>query len=238
MLHDIELGRTNWPTAILYGVVNVLAKNEGASTVDRFRPVVIFSVIYRTWARVRSKQLLRWLTPKMDVEAFGFMPGCEPSQLWLALQAEIERTLQVHGDLRGLSTDLTRAFNFIPRQHSFSLAEHLGVPERITVPWRLFLDHCTRAFDVRGHLSSCTTSSCGLPEGDAMSVFGMVQLSFAWHLYMRAYSPSIRALSFVDNLSLLASVPGLLATGLACVIEFFRLWNMAIDVSKSYTAGL
>ena len=165
MLHDIELGRTNWPTAILYGVVNVLAKNEGASTVDRFRPVVIFSVIYRTWARVRSKQLLRWLTPKMDVEAFGFMPGCEPSQLWLALQAEIERTLQVHGDLRGLSTDLTRAFNFIPRQHSFSLAEHLGVPARITVPWRLFLDHCTRAFDVRGHLSSCTTSSCGLPEG-------------------------------------------------------------------------
>ena len=238
MLHDIELGRTSWPTAILYGVVNVLAKNEGASTVDRFRPVVIFSVIYRTWARVRSKQLLRWLTPKMDVEAFGFMPGCEPSQLWLVLQAEIERTLQAHGDLCGLSTDLTRAFNFIPRQHSFSLAEHLGVPERITVPWRLFLDHCTRAFDVRGHLSSCTTSSCGLPEGDAMSVFGMVQLSFAWHLYMRAYSPSIRALSFVDNLSLLASVPGLLATGLACVIEFFRLWNMAIDVSKSYCWAL
>lgn len=71
-----------------------------------------------------------------------------------------------------------------------------------------------------------------------MSVFGMVQLSFAWHLYMRAYSPSIRALSFVDNLSLLASVPGLLATGLACVIEFFRLWNMAIDVSKSYCWAL
>lgn len=50
MLHAIELGHTTWPKAILYGVVNVLAKNDGAAPVDRFRPVVIFSVIYRTWA--------------------------------------------------------------------------------------------------------------------------------------------------------------------------------------------
>jgi hypothetical protein len=55
---------------------------------------------------------------------------------------------------------------------------------------------------------------------------------------MGAYSPSVRALSFVDYLSLLTTVPGLLATGLACVIEFFRLWNMAIDVSKSYCWAL
>ncbi|CAL1135067.1 unnamed protein product, partial [Cladocopium goreaui] len=40
LLHAIELGQSDWPTAILYGVVNVLAKDEGASTVDRFRPVV------------------------------------------------------------------------------------------------------------------------------------------------------------------------------------------------------
>jgi hypothetical protein len=206
--------------------------------VDRFRPVVIFSVIYRTWAQARAKQLLRWLIPMMDVEAFGFMPGCEPSQGWLVLQAELERALQAQVDLCGLGTDLTRAFNFIPRQHSFALAEHLGVPARIVVPWGSFLDHCARAFDVRGCLNSCTTSSCCLPEGDAMSVYGMTQLSFAWHLYMRAYSPSVRAMSFVDNLSLLSSAPGFLATGLACIIEFFQLWNMATDASKSYCWAL
>lgn len=71
-----------------------------------------------------------------------------------------------------------------------------------------------------------------------MSVYGMTQLSFAWHLYMRAYSPSVRAMSFVDDLSLLSSAPGFLATGLACIIEFFQLWNMAIDASKSYCWAL
>eukprot|EP00435_Cladocopium_sp_Y103_P024957 s799_g6.t1 len=174
----------------------------------------------------------------MDVEAFGFIPGCEPSQLWLVLQAEVERALQSSTSLCGLSTGLTRAFNFIPRQHTFMLAAHLGVPARVLTPWDAFLTNCTRAFEVRGILSECTTSTCGLPEGDAMSVFGMTQLCFAWHLYMRAYCPSIRSLSFVDNLGLISLTPGLLAHGLACLIEFFRLWNMVIDASKSYCWAL
>lgn len=168
MLHAIELGHATWPKAILYGVVNVLAKNDGAAPVDRFRPVAIFSVIYRTRAVGQSSlKTIASLAHSEDGRG-SFMPGCEPSQLWLVLQAEIEQTLQVHGDLCGLSTDLTRAFNFIPRQHSFSLAEHLGAPARVIVPWKSFLDQCTRAFDIIGHLSSCTTSSCGLPEGDAI----------------------------------------------------------------------
>eukprot|EP00435_Cladocopium_sp_Y103_P070461 s259_g35.t1 len=238
LLHLIETGTSAWPSAILYGVVNVLAKEAGASTVARFRPIVIFSIIYRTWARLRSKQLLRWLTPLMDVEAYGFMPGCEPSQLWLLLQSEIELALQTNSELCGLSTDLTRAFNFIPRQHTFELAKHLGVPDRILHPWRSFLSQCTRAFDVRGSLSESTRSSCGLPEGDALSVFGMTQLCFAWHLYMRVYSPQIRSLSFVDNLGLIAGVPALLAEGLSCLIEFFKLWNLMIDAKKSYCWAL
>ena len=158
----------------------------------------------------------------MDVEAFGFMPGCEPSQLWLLLQAEVELSLQTGSTLCGFSTDLTRAFNFIPRQHTFELALHLGVPHRVVHPWQRFLSSCTRAFDVRRALSESTHSTCRLPEGDALRVFGMTQLCFAWHLYMRAFCPAVRSLSFVDNLGLLAAVPGALAHGLACLIESSR----------------
>ena len=99
MLHAIELGHATWPKAILYGVVNVLAKNDGAAPVDRFRPVVIFSVIYRTRAVGQSSlKTIASLAHSEDGRG-SFMPGCEPSQLWLVLQAEIEQTLQVHGDL-------------------------------------------------------------------------------------------------------------------------------------------
>ena len=134
----------------------------------------------------------------------------------------------------GLSTDLIRAFNHVPRQHTFELATHLGVPTLVTTPWRQFLSSCTRSFEIRGALSSSTRSTCGLPEGDALSVYAMVQLNYAWHLYMRAFSPSVRAISFVDNLAVVTSVPHLLASALACLVEFFRLWNLQIELAKSY----
>eukprot|EP00435_Cladocopium_sp_Y103_P057253 s55_g19.t1 len=236
-LRCIESGQHSWPKALLYGVVSVIAKDVQATTIDRFRPIVIFSVIYRTWASIRSKQLLRWLANHMDCEAYGFIPGCEPSQLWAVLQGEIECSLLEDRPLCGLSTDLIRAFNHIPRQHTFGLATHLGVPSKVTLPWRSFLESCSRSFEVRGSLSESTISHCGLPEGDALSVYAMVQLNFAWHIYMRAFSPQVRAISFVDNLALVAAAPAHLVAGLACLIEFFKLWNLATEAAKSYCWG-
>eukprot|EP00435_Cladocopium_sp_Y103_P039530 s1405_g10.t1 len=234
LLNKIEVGEHAWPQAILYGVVCVIAKDFQACTVDRFRPIVVFSVIYRTWASIRSRQLLRLLGPHMDSHAYGFLPGCEPTQLWLTLQADVECAHQSAADLCGLSSDLVRAFNNIPRQHTFALAEHLGVPSLVLRPWKAFLDNCTRAFDIRGALSLAVTSTCGLPEGDAMSVYAMVQLNLAWHLYMKVFAPSVRALSFVDNLSLVATTTAALLHGFACLVDFFRLWNLMVDLHKSY----
>ena len=61
--------------------------------------------------------------------AFERLPGCEPSQLWMVLQSDIECHLLAGANLAGLSTDLVRAFNNTPRQHSFALARHIGVPD-------------------------------------------------------------------------------------------------------------
>ena len=238
LLNAIEVGQSDWPSAILYGVVSVISKDLNSRTVDRFRPIVIFSIVYRTWASLRAKQLLRLLLPHLNVEAFGFLPNCETSQMWLVLQGEIETMLQSGEPLCGLSTDLVRAFNNVPRQHSFALAEHLGVDDRVLRPWQLFLSGCTRAFDIRGVLSPSQTSNCGLPEGDAMSVYAMTQLCFAWHLYQRAYCPSVRSLSFVDNLSLVSPTPALLIQAFACLQAFFQLWNLTLDLNKSYCWAL
>ena len=40
MLSNIECGSSSWPSAILYGIVSVLAEDEGAQKVSRFRPLV------------------------------------------------------------------------------------------------------------------------------------------------------------------------------------------------------
>ena len=234
LLHSIETGSTDWPSALRTGIVRVLAKEHSAASVDRFRPIVIFSVIYRAWASLRARQLLVQLRPYMVDTALGFVPGCETSQLWMTLQGTIELALQENAGLCGLSTDLIRAFNFIPREQTFMLAEKLGVPSRVTRPWALFLATCTRSFTVRNCLSSATTSTSGMPEGDALSVYAMVQLSLAFHKYMQLTNPAVTTLSYVDNLTLVARHPFPLLLGLLSLIEFFRLWQLQIDLVKSH----
>ena len=238
LLHRVEAGIDEWPRAILFGIVNLLAKDDDACTIPRFRPVVVFSVIYRAWSSIRSRQLLRQLQVVIDSDAYGFVPGCEPSQLWLVLQAEIECCLQQTEDKCGLSVDLIRAFNHIPRQHSFALAQHLGVPFTVLTPWKAFLGGCTRAFKIHDVLSESTISTCGMPEGDALSVYAMVQLNLVWHIYQKQFCPSVRACSFVDNLSLTAARPADLAQGYSCLCSFFELWNLQIDLEKSYCWSL
>ena len=41
------------------------------------------------------------------------------------------------------------------------------------------LNTCTRSFELHGALSDSTTSTCGLPEGDALSLYAMIQLNFS-----------------------------------------------------------
>ena len=130
LLHRIEKGS--------FLGLSAIAKDAQASTVDRFKPIVIFWTIYRTWASLRSRQLLRAPAPHVACEAYGFLPGRDASQLWTLLQGEIECSPQGDQPLCGLSTDLIRAFNNIPRQHTFALARNLGVPNKVTGPWKRF----------------------------------------------------------------------------------------------------
>lgn len=62
LLNQIEGGTLQWPQCVLYGVVNLLAKDIDPVNISRYRPVVTFSIIYRTWSSLRAKQLLTRLS--------------------------------------------------------------------------------------------------------------------------------------------------------------------------------
>ena len=234
-LEDQQLG---WPEQMLHGIVLCLAKEAGAHDPNGFRPIVIFSQVYRTWGSIRSRQLLKLLTAHAPDSMFGFMPTKEATQLWWTLQSHIELALHDQRPLVGLSTDLIKAFNRIPRQHTFFLADHLGAPQQVTGLWKDFLSRCTRAFLVHDQLSEATTTLVGLPEGDAMSVYGMVQLNYAWHIYMRFFRPNVHSFSFVDNLSLMGSTVEDVVGAHFANEAFLAMWLMEADPNKTFTWAL
>ena len=52
-LHAIECGRSTWPKQWLTGLVCALSKGNSRADANGYRPIVLYSIIYRTWAGLR-----------------------------------------------------------------------------------------------------------------------------------------------------------------------------------------
>ena len=111
-----------------------------------------------------------------------FLPGCKAAQLWTILQGEVECSLQGAQPLCGLSTDLIRAFNNIPRQHTFALAQHLGVPSKVLQPWRLDRVHVPLGCRALWAMPQLQLAVCRREMHWVFIVYAMIQLNFSWHI--------------------------------------------------------
>ena len=161
LFHGIERGTCQWPRQLLTGIVKRLAKSSIAEVKD-FRPIVIFSLIYRTWAATRCNDLLRQLAPLFDCDAYGFLPGREAAEHLYTLQSRIEIATQCGTGLAGITTDFVKAFNSLPCLPTLAIASHVGVPQGLLAAWASFLGNFQPRF----------------AEGCPMSVFAMCLVDF------------------------------------------------------------
>ena len=167
LIEAVEHDRTGWPIQLLESFVIALAKVDHAYSPSQFRPVVLFSMIYRCWSSIRARQALRQLRTVIHEDAYGSIPGREPAMVWMLTLAMVEQSLLHQQPLGGLSTDVVRAFNNIQRGPLFTLLEHLS--------------GFTRRFQVMHQLSKPYESNIGFPEGCPLSVVAMAAVDWTMH---------------------------------------------------------
>ena len=238
LLHSVEKGETPWPQQWLEGHVLSLAKGNGKTDVNAYRPIVLFSMVVRTWSGIRARQVLAQLSSQLTCETFGFLPGREALEFWLGLQGEIEVSCVTNSPLGGVSTDLVKAFNALPRLPLFCAAQVLGIPSRLLQPWSQFLNGVRRRFSVRGTVGEAILSDVGFPEGDPLSTVGMVIADVLFHTYLRFFEPRVRSHSFVDNLAVTSAESGALVKSYHLVECFSELLDLQLDPEKTYAWAL
>ncbi|CAE7655752.1 unnamed protein product [Symbiodinium sp. CCMP2456] len=233
-LRSLELDGRPWPKQLVVGFVCLLCKGNGRLDAEGFRPICLFSIIYRTWAGIRARQVLAAVKHLVPEGLFGFVPGHEPAELWYSVQLEVELSVLADTRLLGLSTDAIKCFNNLPRLPLLALAAQLGCPQRLLSPWSSFLQVCQRRFLVRGQVSPATASTSGFPEGCPLSPVAMVFADWAFHAYLQAFAPSARALSFVDNFACTAFSAAALVQAYNLVRCFMDLLQLQLDVAKTF----
>ena len=233
MFNALESGHP-WPRQWSVALVHCIEKCSQASSGNMFRPITLFSMLYRLWAGVRATQILHFLAGFASEGQSGFIPECQASDIWWDIQTQLEVSAVSGEPLHGVVADLVKAYNLLPRLPVWHVLLHLGLPPPFVDCWSRFLGGLTRHFVVRGSCSPGLSSSTGYPEGCPLSCCAMVAIDILWHQYQSLYAHGCKSMSFVDNLEILADDPALLIKGLQVSHTFCSMLDLELDHAKLY----
>jgi len=224
----------SWPSQLVDGRVISLAKVACPGSPADFRPITVFSLLYRVWSSYHSKQALAALEHALPDTLYGGRPGRYAAQVWTKLLWSIEHSFQHDIDLTGVVADLQKAFNMIPRLVIFEIAGHLGLPGPMLVAWAGALATMQRRFLLRGSLTHGVPSVTGFPEGCGLSCVAMVILDFAFHEWQQGFFPMCTTLSFVDDWQVVCTHSSLLTGAKQCLDRFVEAVDLQLDSRKTY----
>ena len=210
----------------------LLAKVPEPKDMSQTRPITILGSIVRLISKLMADQILSQLQAFLPIQISGGVPNRGSKDLTLQQQYTIEKSLEQQLGLTGYTLDLVKAFNMIPRLPLKTLFRRFGVPEIITTFWFNNLAHLTRLPQIGAALGPPLRSTCGIPEGDAMSVLGMVILSGAF--FYRIVSPRISPYCYADNWSWIAKDVREHFRTLISVLNWVHSLKMKIDQNKSW----
>lgn len=134
----------------------------------------------------------------------------------------------------GFVTDIVKASESLPRAPVFALCAQLGVPTQVIRLWETFLATVLRRFRVNEIVGPPLTSTSGFPERCGMSCMAMAVVNISYQMYMRAFCPAPIALSYVDNLEIVAEDCAALGQGILCLQAWADLWLLDLDIAKTY----
>ena len=224
-----------WDPSFLTGLIVALEKHDKAKGPQDYRPICVFSLIYRCWSSIRAKQFLKWLVQWVHPSLLGHMPGRSTVDLWYHLAMRIENSLYLNDELSGSVADVVKAFNCIPRAPVFFLARWFRLPAHLVFAWHSAIHNMERRFVVDGATGPSIRGVTGFPEGDPLSVVSMVLLNSALHHYMDRHSPSSELLTYVDNYELVGTDPLQCLDALGHLRSFVQLVDLELDEAKLYS---
>ena len=196
------------------------------------RPITVCATIYRLFATVITRQVLEQWAEWLPEGLKGAIPGRSSRDTALGIELSVEQALLRKASLMGLSLDLKKFFNKIPRPPILFLLSHMGLPDAVLSVWGDFLQRGFRLPSIRGHLGVPIPSTNGVFEGDPLSI--LAQASINWHMFNFTTDPALCTHSFVDNWAWVTGVRFSFGRILNVIQTFCAALSLDISWSKSF----
>ena len=218
--------------------VVMLAKTaEQPTSPLQTRPITIASRIYRNWAKYRSAQIIQHVQSILPPQIAGTAAGVSADCLAARMLIEVEQALLDNKPRMGITVDLVKCFNQIPRIPILCAMKKFGVPWQDITALNSMFSQLQRVLELSGEIDKEWDSTTGVPEGCAMSLVSMLSLT-VWatqHIMIHAQSSDVCCLAYADNWAVIAGAIDQLSGAVNALNNLIRLLRMRIAPDKSWT---
>ena len=197
------LQHQRWPTSLSTAWVALLAKIPQPLQPKDGRPITILPTLYRLWAKIMSRKVFQAMLPFIPKDLYGSVPGKSTMDAAWELQSTLEECLCDDTTLLGVTLDLSKAYNTLPRPFLQQLAAKAGWPPCLINTYMSFLHSLKRFFRIHDGLHAGTMSTVGVPEGCPLAVPMMILVTMSVTNFVNLQNG--RLISYVDNWTMLAS---------------------------------
>lgn len=233
-VYNVATASGCWPDQVLHGYVRSLAKVDNPSTVGHFRPITVFSNVYRTWSSIAARHWLRLISAVVDPLLCGNTVGGRASMVWRHILEQVEQAHLDSSESCGFSADIVKAFNILPRTPACAALKMLGVDHGTLLAWAGALSGFVRHFVIQGNFSPGVESCNGFPEGCALSCLAMMSLTQLFHRWMLAANTMFKPVSYVDDWGVLLQSVEYMRQACQAVEDFASALQLDLDPAKSY----
>ena len=171
-LYRRAMSSGEWPQQVVQGLVKSLAKKLDPLDAPDYRPITIYSMVYRVWSSLLSRFWLSTFSEILSPTLSGNRSGHQASTLWRRVMEEVEVSQAHAQSTSGLILDLTKAFNTLPRLpclcHVFDLWHGSSIHQRLG---RLFRKHEPSFLGTRECFSNQPRRTAGFLKAAAYHVF-------------------------------------------------------------------
>lgn len=235
IFHHIEQG-SRWPGQLTHWKLIVLRKSN-VSDIDwtLLRPISVAGMLYRIWARMRTKQFLAHCS---TLKTSLVSPSLSTRGVWCFLADKLDSTYTQGQRLCGVVIDIIKCFNAVHRRTLYKAMVRLGFCPNVLRAWFQALKQLVRSVLIEGfsygHASSCT----GIPEGDPLSVAAMFCLSFWFSRFTGNCSPTAIPACYADNWESVFPHVDQLILYLPQLEEFLDAFRLPVNPAKCWTWSL
>eukprot|EP00438_Fugacium_kawagutii_P007365 Skav218578 [mRNA] locus=scaffold2610:471827:475942:+ [translate_table: standard] len=238
LLSHIEDCSMNWPTSIMTARVTMLAKTTQMPTHPlQLRPITITSRLYRTWAKYRSMQVFKHFQNILPPEVAGTASGISADMLAAVIANEVEDAIFNNAHRVGLTVDLIKCYNQVPRLPVIAALRRMGIPSQyLNAVWGMY-QQLDRIIEIAGEVGSPVSSTTGIPEGCCFSIVAMLGLT-AWATqYIHHQHETVECLAYADNWAFFTDCVDTLNAALSTLQNFVTMLKMKIAPDKSWVWG-